>query len=199
MNIRQGSILAGVSIISVVATYFVSHVVMKSSVDTTKAKVKEPVAIHYDVKTTDPRALEIKSNSNIYPCSRSNNSGCFKIKRPKTGVITFTFDNAEPAWELKQFTICQGGTPIKNSCIKDLTLNEQLEFFVMDDSTGTTILLTPKSGEVDLVPLGDALRTFYLFDQNTIKQDFYYSIKACNKDTDECLNLDPPIENKGRD
>ena len=71
----------------------------------------------------------------------------------------------------------------------------------MNNAQGDEILLTPKSGEVDLTQLkDDSLRTFFLFDQNTIKRDYFYNIQVCKpeSETETCLTLDPPVENRGR-
>ena len=74
----------------------------------------------------------------------------------------------------------------------------------MNNPQGDEILRTPKSGQVDLTQLADDdnLRTFYLFDQNTIKRDYFYNIQVCKLEYESekktCLTLDPPIENRGR-
>lgn len=198
MNIRQVSLLVGVAVLVAGATYFTTTAKFSSSSDPTKPKTREPVVIHYEVNAAG-NMLELVSNSGKWPCTRGNKAnGCFKIKKSDAGLITFTFDNDDPTWVLKQFTICQEDTKITNSCTAELNLYEQLEFFVMDDATGTNILLTPKTGEVVLTSMGADLRTFYVFDQNSIKQDYYYNIKACNTGTGVCLNFDPLVENKGR-
>ncbi|MGA9573051.1 MAG: hypothetical protein WBS20_03785 [Lysobacterales bacterium] len=197
MNIRQVSLLVGVAVLAAGATYFTTVAKISSDSDPTGPKDKEGLTIRYKINDALD-GLEIVSNNGKWPCTRGENKkGCFKIKKSDAGLITYTFDNTDSAWTVKQFTICQSETPITNSCDEDLTLDEQLEFFVMDDTTGTKILLTPKSGKVVLSPLGDGLRTFYLFDQNTIKQDYYYNIEVCSE-AGSCLYLDPPVENKGR-
>lgn len=198
MNIRQVSILVAVAIISVFATHaFISRGFFSSS-DPTEPKDKKEVIVKYKV-SEDASKLEVVSNDSG-TCITDTKKGCVKIKKSDTGLITYTFENDDNAWVLRQFTICRGETPITIKCGAELTLDEQLEFFVMSSSTGGTILLTPKSGEVKLTQLSgiEPLRTFYLFDQNTIKQNYYYNIQACNTETEVCLTLDPPVENRGR-
>ena len=104
---------------------------------------------------------------------------------------------------LNQFTICPGLDKITNSCPVNLDRNERLEFFIMNNAQGDKILLTPKSGQVDLTLLGDdSLRTFFLFDQNTIRREYFYNIQVCKteyeSESETCLTLDPPVENRGR-
>lgn len=209
MNAKTVTTILVVAILSATVTY----IVVKSpggdataptpTEDTKKPKDKDSITINYAVNTAGD-GLEITAN-NSEKCDGSTKPGCLKVKKSKTGLIEFVFADADD-WNLTQFTICAGSTPIEESCAADLTLDEQLEFFVMDDSTGTTILLTPDNGQVKLTQLqtGAKFDTFYLFDQNTIHQKYYYNIKACPDGNDDgsddgCVYLDPPLENKGRD
>jgi hypothetical protein len=210
MNARQVTLLLIVAVLSATVTFiFVKDSAGKKDSgngltppiilkDTKKPKERDVLTINYGVNA-EGNQLEITANDSE-KCDGSTKNGCFKIKKSKAGLIKFVFTNAD-TWELTQFTICQGTTPIEDTCKVDLTLDEQLEFFVMDDSSGTTILLTPKSGQVDLTQIqdGDNAGTFYLFDQNTIDREYYYNIRACPADGGTCVYLDPPIENKGRD
>lgn len=177
------------------------------SLDSTKPREKKDFVIAFEVNDTEDK-LVVTSPATDNCKNNGSKTGCFKIKKLKTGLITFNFTDDEDKWELRQFTVCSGDTEITDSCNSDLTLDERLEFFVMDDDTGTTTLFTPASGEVDLTQLNLAAgsNTFYLFDQNTINQTYYYNIKVCRtdeekdkSDTDkDCLTfIDPPIENKG--
>jgi len=196
MNNRLLALILGVAVLSVVATY-ISITFGFSLYDTSKPKGKKDIAIEFEVNS-DGNMLEITSPlSNNCKAANSNKKGCFKIKKNKTGLVTFKF-TADEAWELKQFTICQGDTKIKDSCGSDLNLDQRLEFFIMDDAKGSNILVTPASGEIDLssFPAAAGLREFYFFDQNTIRQDYFYNIEACNGG--DCIYLDPPVENKGR-
>jgi hypothetical protein len=85
-----------------------------------------------------------------------------------------------------------------------LSVEERLEFFIMKDKKGTKVLDTPETGEISLTGLaGDDENPanptkFYLVDQNTIKQVYFYNIEACKTGSSECVYLDPPVENEGR-
>lgn len=174
--------------------------------DEKKPREKEGITIEFKVND-DENKLEVTS-PDFDNCNNGSKTGCFRIKKLKSGLITFSFTDDSNQWSLQQLTVCRGETPITDSCADDLTLDERLEFFVMNDDMGTNTLFTPATGEVDLtqlqLPAGS--NTFYLFDQNTIKRTYYYNIKVCRVDAGEntgggvknCLTfIDPPIENKG--
>ena len=172
-----------------------------------KPRENKDFTIAFQVSGNEDK-LEVTS-PNLDNCkNKGSKTGCFRIKKLKTGLITFKFTDEDNKWALQQFTVCRGETPVTDSCTNDLTLDERLEFIVMNDATGSKTLFTPASGEVDLtqlqLPAGSS--TFYLFDQNTIKQTYYYNIKACRideeknagEDVKQCLTfIDPPVENKG--
>lgn len=195
MNIRKISEWAVIAIVTVIVTLIATNQVLT----TTVKRDKKAIAIEYEVND-DATQLVITAPLTDN-CSGGNKTGCFKIEKSKTGMVSFVFNDAKDEWILKQFTLCAGNTKITDACSSDLTLDERLEFFVMDDATGTTTLLTPASGEVELSLLPVGLKTFYLLDQNTIDQEYFYNIEVCPKaapdDADKCLTLDPPIENKG--
>ena len=195
MNIRQFSTLIGVALFSVVATYTVISMGLFNATDTSGPKDRKDIVIEYKVND-DGDKLVIETNTSG-KCLGGTKNGCFKVKKSKSGAIKFEFIT-EDGWDLKQFTICEGSTPIEDSCGRELKVDERLEFFVMSDKIGTEILLTPPNGQVDLTQLGAGVKTFYLFDQNTIRQEYYYNIEACPTDDGKCIYLDPPIENKGR-
>jgi hypothetical protein len=200
MKARQLLWGSSVSVVSIIATLGVVTVIKNSGPPVTGPKESKPVTINYKVNDAGTE-LEV-TLTDPDGCKKNHNekSGCFKIKNKKTGLIKYEF-TASDQWELKRFLICQRETEITvtDPCTVDLTLNERLEFSVMENADGGKILVTPASGEVDLsqLPAGAALRTFYLFDQNTIQRKYVYSIEAC--DGDNCIRLDPPVENKGRD
>ena len=123
--------------------------------------------------------------------------GCFEIKNKKSGEITFNFTAPDSNWQLTELKICKGTE--KNNVDCDLSLWERLEFFASDDLIGTKLFVTNIGGGIDLTDLPAGPTTFYLFDQNSIKEDYFYRIKACNPGNDPvCIDTDPPIKNKGR-
>jgi hypothetical protein len=166
--------------------------------DSTKPRKKEDIQITFKVSDSGDK-LEVTSPDDQKCNDKGKGKGCFKIKKLKTGLITFNFTDDDDMWFLRQFTICSGEAHVTDSCSSDLTLDERLEFFVMDDKAGTTMLFTPASGQVDLTLLPDGTKTFYLFDQNNIKRTYYYNIIACkNEDPQECRWFaDPQVENRG--
>jgi len=204
MERRQAIAFGGGAVIAVAATLVVSGLLSLAAYDPTIPRPKEAIpTIGFEVNMDEEQLVispTFQGNCNQHPDTPNNpkNKGCFRIKKNSIGLIKFEF-TASDDWVLKQFTICRGDSKIKTSCDDALTIFERLEFFVMNDDKGTTVLLTPGSGVVDLnqLPDGDALRTFYLFDQNTIKGDYFYNIEACNTTINKCWTLDPPVENKG--
>lgn len=117
--------------------------------------------------------------------------GCVRVKKRETARIKFKLTGPN-AWKLKTFKICKG---TKNNLDCDLDVWQRMEFTVGDDPDSPA-LLPSKDGIIDLRKLSAALREFYLFDLNTVEQDYYYTVEACNNGN--CLVADPPIENKGR-
>ena len=200
MTSKQVPLIIGVAVLSVIATYFVISKGLIGTTDTSKAKTKQDIVVRYRVDNTG-NGLTIQSNNGGGACNGRRPQGCLEVDQGEAGLIEFEF-MTQNGWTLEQFTICAGSAPIQDACIppgQDLTIDEQLEFFVMDDSVGTNILVTPPNGQVNLTLLGPDIRTFYLFDQNTINQEYYYNIKACPTAGGACRYLDPPIENRGRD
>lgn len=172
---------------------------------------KKQINIKFEVKS-DESALVVDEqdvdNCTDHPSYNGKGKGCFRLDKDAAGLIKFKFKDSDK-WTLKQFTICRdpnvtGETDekIETSCNGDLlSIDERLEFFIMDDKKGTKVLHTPESGEVVLSELFDngKLKQFYLVDQNTIKQAYFYNIQACKTDEPaKCATFDPPVENTGR-
>lgn len=204
MNIKQLILLVVVALVAAFITYLSIAKGFISLSDTTVAKIESAPTVTFKINSAGDE-LEIDSISggtdpDLKKCRNTKKKNCIRVKRGYAGLVAFTFDNQDDDWFLNQFTICRGLDKITTKCKKDLTRNERLEFFVMNNPQGDEILLTPKSGQVDLTQLtgGNALRTFFLFDQNTIKRDYFYNIQVCNEAAETCLTLDPPFENKGR-
>lgn len=204
MNIRQIALLVGVAVVAAVITFLLVSKGSFSLEDTTVAKLLSAPEVKFQINSAGD-GLEITSiaggtDPDLRKCKNTNNKNCIRVKKGYAGLVAFTFDSQDDGWALSQFTICRGTDKITTKCPEDLNRNERLEFFIMNSEQGDRILLTPKSGEVDLTQLADndSLRTFFLFDQNTIRRDYFYNIEVCNYDAETCLTLDPPFENKGR-
>lgn len=200
MSVKQFVQVSSVSIVSILATLGVASFIKDSGPPVTGPKESKPVAIHYQVNNAETELEVTLTDPSGCKDDKNEKPGCFKIKNKKTGLIKYEFTGPDQ-WELKRFLICQRTAEITEAdpCDSDLTLNERLEFFVMEEEGGGKILVTPASGVVDLtqLPAGPELRTFYVFDQNTIRLKYVYSIEAC--DGENCIRLDPPVENKGRE
>jgi myo-inositol-hexaphosphate 3-phosphohydrolase len=150
MDIRQVTGYLVVAIIAVLATLAAKSLLIdkKLLLDTTQPRARNEMTIEYAVNA-DETNLEITAPDLDNCTNQGVKSGCFRIKKKNTGLVKYEF-NANDDWVLKQFTICEGETKITTSCNTDLTLDEKLEFFIMDDNTGQTVLLTPSTGVVDL-------------------------------------------------
>lgn len=204
MSIKQIALLVVVALVAAFITYLLIARGFFSLSDTTVAKSSSTPTITYIIKGDKLEIDEITNGTDPYfkKCKNNTKKNCIKIKKGFSGLIEYTFKNQDEDWFLDQFTICRGLDKITNKCDKDLTRNERLEFFVMNNKQGDKILLTPASGQVDLTQLADDdnPRTFYLFDQNTIRRDYFYNIQVCKYESEKktCLTLDPPVENRGR-
>jgi hypothetical protein len=205
MNIKQISLLVFVALVSAAIAFLLVSKGFISLSDTTVAKSTIAPEITFKINGDELEITSITGGTDpdLKKCRNTKKKNCIKVKRGFAGLVAYTFDNDDDDWVLKQFTICRGLDKITTTCTADLDRNERLEFFIMNNAQGDEILLTPKSGEVDLTQLkDDSLRTFFLFDQNTIKRDYFYNIQVCKPETESetetCLTLDPPVENRGR-
>ncbi len=174
---------------------------------------KKQISIKFGVDTSDPaNPILVVKEQDVDNCTDHpdfKGKGCFRLEKDTAGLIKFNFHGqASKDWALKQFTICRDPkitadteVKIETSCNGELlSVDERLEFFIMDDKKGTTVLATPETGVIPLVGLpGNDLKKFYLVDQNTIKQTYFYNIEACEtSNPTNCATLDPPVENTGR-
>ncbi len=209
MNIKQITLLVLVALVSAGITFLLVSKGFISFSDTTIAKLTSTPEVKLKINSAGTY-LEVDSidggtDPDLKKCRNTNKKNCIRVKRGYAGLVAYTLnkDDHDKGWVLTQFTICRGPNKIKTSCSVDLDRNERLEFFIMNNAQGDITLLTPKSGEVYLNQLkDDSLKKFFLFDQNTIRRDYFYNIQACKPETEtepkKCLTLDPPIENKGR-
>jgi hypothetical protein len=192
MNIRQISLLV-VVIIAVIGTLIAVNVLNLPTV----FKDKQKFTIDYKVSATGDK-LEITTPENVN-CSGGPKKGCVKIDKGKKGEITFVFKDPANQWVLNQLRLCPGDTKIAGAC--SLSTKEQGEFSVMNEPRSAIKLPPSPSGEVDLKLLPPGSKTFYLDDENSFAQTYFYNISVCTvsvgNEPQKCLTLDPPIENKG--
>jgi hypothetical protein len=195
-------VVAGVSIIAIYTTITGGLSLLSTKDPKTPqplAFVLEPTEKKGDVASH--KRLDI-SSPDKKTCQGKRPQGCFKIFKNRTGMLHYKLKQSaiDDHWVLTRLTICPGTTEITDTCGVNvsLTLDERLEFFAMDDKTGTEILITPANGQIDLAgDLSATLTEFYLRDQNTIQRKYFYNIQAC-KGVDCRWIIDPPVDNDGR-
>jgi hypothetical protein len=191
MNTKGVLVLtSGVALISILATFYLTA---SRFPPPTVAGHKTPVKPTVDFEV----AIGLDKLEITAPVSGCTKKGCFEIKNKHSGEITFNFTAPDDDWQLTELKICKGTDKINLDC--NLSLWERLEFFASNDDLGTELFVTNIGGGIDLTGLPTGAATFYLFDQNSIKEDYFYRIKACNPgNTPICIYTDPPIINKGR-
>lgn len=157
-------------------------------------------------KTPDELTVEFKADGDkltvTSPDCSDSKKGCLKIKKNRSGIIKYVYSDPSNTWRLREFKICKGtvNTNAEKPALDcDLGLWERLEFFVVKDLNNASILNISDQGVIRLNQLPAGTKQFYLLDQNDIKQDYFYTIKACKiADEENCISTDPPIQNGGR-
>jgi hypothetical protein len=146
--------------------------------------------------TGNPKELRI-TTLGMGACKAQNPlNGCVAVPNGDIALITFRL-NAPPAWSFSEIKICSGGTKASQDC--NLEDWQRSEFYASDSPFGSALLYPDDNGVIDLTQLSSSLTEFVLFDFNSVKHDFFYTIKACNPSaTPQCTSSDPPIENGGR-
>ena len=192
-----------VALISVIATlYFPRDVTQPPNAskpkpeltDTSKPKKTDILTVEFKVLGSK---LEVTA-----PVCTGNKKGCFKVTKKNSGDITFLFTDPSKAWQLTEFKICKGAT--KDNQVCGLGLWERLDFFVSKGAPWTDIYNTDSNGIIDLTAIKPGVvdsgpTEFHLLDQNSIKNQYFYTIKACKTtDKTDCITTDPEIDNKGR-
>ena len=123
--------------------------------------------------------------------------GCIEVDRGDTAEVTFGFTGFS-AWHFTEFKICKGTETNKADGTLDcnLGIKERGDFEFTDDSD--TKMYPSELGIVKLDEFSDSLRTFKLYDDNRVPQEYFYQVKACKPLglTTECAVSDPPIRNK---
>lgn len=121
--------------------------------------------------------------------------GCIVVAMTETALINFELKTS-PDWHFTQIKICNGSS--KSGMVCTFAPWQQQEFLATD-SAGSGKFWPNGSGEIDLTSLPGNQTEFYLFDYNSVAQDYFYTITVCNADsTPVCIATDPPIANGGR-
>ena len=136
--------------------------------------------------------LLVKSESSLYCEMTTATNGCVAVGERDTALITFELKKSD-GWYFTEFKICRGNSKESQNC--NLEKWEKVEFFATDKK-GSQLLFPDDSGIIDLKQLPSELTKFYVFNFNSVEQDFFYTIKACNSSS--CVETDPEIKNKGR-
>jgi len=145
--------------------------------------------------TGNPPKLVVQTPGSANCGGASPPNGCIAVAKRDTALIKFEL-RTSPNWNLSEFQICVGGTKAGQVC--NLENWQQAEFYVTD-SAYSQRLYPDVNGVIDLTQLSAALTEFYLFDYNSVEQEYFYTIEACNNDASPpCIPTDPPLENGGR-
>lgn len=144
--------------------------------------------------TEDSTELIVKTAGSGRCKATNPSNGCIAVNLLDTALISFELKTS-PDWHFTKFIICPGGA---KETVCSLEEWQQVEFFAADSRASKTIF-PDANGIIDLTQLSPDLTEFYLYDFNSVQQDFFYSIEACTTgDSSTCLITDPEIENKGR-
>jgi hypothetical protein len=159
----------------------------------TKGVVKFPIVKLHVVG--NPEELKITTPGSAACKAANPANGCIAVGRRDIALITFELKTS-PDWHFTEFKICRGDSKDSQEC--DLEEWEKAEFFAAESLT-SPLIFPDDDGKIDLTQLSDDLTKFYLFDFNSVAQDYFYTIEACNSGaTPPCIYTDPDIENKGR-
>ena len=154
--------------------------------------IKPIIKLHV---TGNPKKLIVKTKGSPNCKAAVPAKGCVAVGKRDIALIEFELKTS-PDWYFTEFKICRGSTKDSQNC--DLEKWEKAEFFAADGTT-SQLLFPNGSGIIDLKQLSDNLTVFYLFDFNSVEQDFFYTITVCNSGASpSCISTDPEIENKGR-
>ena len=125
----------------------------------------------------------------------NHRNGCVFVGKSDTALINFELKTS-PVWQFEKIQICNGAA--KAGMVCTFAPWQQSEFYATD-AAGTKVVWPDASGVIDLTTLPGKQTEFYLFDYNSIKQDYFYTITVCNlEDSADCIPTDPPLTNGGR-
>jgi len=125
--------------------------------------------------------------------------GCLSIRRGHLAHHKFKLhdDDVKADWVFNEFSICVGAT---KQAVCTLAVYQSAEFRASSKKNGRPFFNPGENGKVNLTALSPDLTEFVLFNGNSIRQDYFYNIKACKKGSSplKCVDLDPVIRNRGR-
>lgn len=131
------------------------------------------------------------------PRGNCKKDGCVEVGVNQSATIKFDL-RANKKWRLTEFRICEGTTKGDVCQLSDRQTSE----FVAYERTHGPEIFPDEQGLINLELLSsNPVKKFFVYDFNSFKSDYYYSITACPPgpaDSDDCIKLDPPIVNKGK-
>lgn len=139
-------------------------------------------------------ALSIKTSNG----TNCRGRGCLSSPRNTTLRAKFTLYQSD-GWHFSRFELCKGNNKASRKC--DLTEFNRLEFAAQSVNDGP-LAVPGKSGIIELSDLGvgDGLHEFFIYNQNSAKQNYYYRVQVCQDAVlSNCIwNEDPEWPNRGR-
>jgi len=180
------------TLLFLISTVFLSSCTIPSSVR--KAYNFDSSKIFLVVNESETE-LVIDSN-NGKKCSKSGKKGCINAAKGTIAVIDFHLIRSN-GWHITEMKICLGEdkpTPANPCALKKADIAQ-----FSAGARGVFYRLDPAgNGEIKLTGLSTGLSKFNLLDSNSFPEDYFYTITACkDAQSDVCVSLDPPIENKG--
>ncbi len=144
----------------------------------------------------DEAKLEI-SKPGIKACI-GNINGCLNLRVGSRLNIGFKLADVDIAddWYFKEFSVCKGADKPSSDCT--LERYERREFDIRASKKADDYFAPGVDGKIDLGQVGSDPTQFVLHIENSIRQNYFYNIQACNEAKAKCLNLDPRITNRGR-
>jgi len=138
--------------------------------------------------------LEIYNESgNRGVCASPIEPGCIGVSKWRRANIKFRLVNMD-GWSFKQIQLVAAPLTKLNFGTQTPPLSTEMkaDFYVKVNNIDTQ---PDDNGIIDLTGLQKGYK-FKLVDRNDFKQIYSYQIEACKED--ECIKLDPKIENEGK-
>lgn len=139
-------------------------------------------------------------------CGRGAPNGCMVFERDEKGKISFSMSGNDAGFHITQLKICKGAaapSPKDKDC--NLSIPNALDFYV-EPSSGWPRVPVSGTGKIEW-SYAQGVKTFIIFNQNRLEQQYYYSVIACDGpklDPDDptsvepnCIDTDPAMDNKG--
>jgi len=189
----QSRNLLSLILISLISLVFLSSCTIPSSVR--KAYNFDSSKIRLAVNESETELVIVSNNGK--KCSKSGKKGCINAVENTIAVVDFHLISSN-GWHITEMNICLGED--KPTLADPCTLKKADIAQFSAGARGAFYRLYPDgNGKIDLTGLSTGLSKFNLLDSNSFPEDYFYTITACkDAQSDVCVSLDPPIENKGK-